>query len=113
MLPATRDKETNAARLGGLNHGPSVVAEQARKIYDTVLARSKNVGKGNFTAIAPIDLRLLFDLYDAAFFEGQLGEMLRADGAELSFQALPADDPGSGHDDAINGEEYRRRHDRE
>jgi hypothetical protein len=82
----SRQRDERCSRLGGLNHGPTVVAEQTRKIYDTVLARSKNVGKGNFTAIAPIDLRLLFDLYDAAFFEGQLGEMLRADGAELSFR---------------------------
>ena len=87
-LPAGESKQGDErrARLVGLNHAPAVVAERTRAIYATVLERSKYVGSGNFTAIAPNDLRLLFDLYDAAFFDGLLDAMLRADRAELSFR---------------------------
>jgi hypothetical protein len=74
------------SRLLVLSHTPEVVAERARKIYDDVLERSKNLSGGNFTAISPGDLRLLFDLYDAAFFDGLLSAMLRTDRARLSFR---------------------------
>jgi hypothetical protein len=55
-------------------------------VYDAVLERSGNIDRGNFTAIAVRDLRLLFELYDAAFFDGVLGAMIRTDGAELTFR---------------------------
>jgi hypothetical protein len=84
-----KQADDRRARLVGLNHATAVVAELTRKIYDITLERSKHLGKGNFTAIAPNDLRLLFDLYDATFFDGLLDAMLRADRAELSFRLSP------------------------
>ncbi len=80
------DREVRRSRLLGLNHSPATVDHLARRIYDEVLKRSENLGAGNFTSIALTDLRLLFDLYDAAFFDGLLGAMLGADRAELSFR---------------------------
>jgi hypothetical protein len=74
------------ARLLGLNHAAGTVEERTRQIYDTVLERSTNLTRGNFTAIAALDLRLMFDLYDTAFFDGMLGAMLRTDSAALSFR---------------------------
>jgi hypothetical protein len=62
------------------------VDQRARQIYEAVLSRSRNVAKGNFTAISPVDLQLLFDLYDAAFFDGLLGAMLRGSPSELTFR---------------------------
>ena len=74
------------ARLLGLDHAATEVARRTRQIYDAVLERSTILSMGNFTALAPIDLRLLFELYDTAFFDGMLGAMLRADRAALSFR---------------------------
>jgi len=79
-------EDDRRARLLGLNHAAVVVENWTRQIYDTVLDRSTNLNRGNFTAIAAIDLRLLFDLYDNAFFDGMLDAMLRTDRAALSFR---------------------------
>jgi hypothetical protein len=80
------DGEEYGARLLRLVHGPAEVARRSREIYETVVRRSRNVVQGNFTAIAPGDLRLLFELYDAAFFEGLPVAMLRDASAELTFR---------------------------
>jgi hypothetical protein len=50
-------------------------------MYDAVLQRSRRIRAGNFAALEVDDLRLLVDLYDAEFFGGLLGRMLRGDGA--------------------------------
>jgi hypothetical protein len=74
------------SRLLGLNHGPAEVARLARQVYDAVLERSGTIRAGNFTVIAARDLRLLFDLTDAAFFGGLLGASIREDDAEFTFR---------------------------
>jgi hypothetical protein len=76
-------------RLLSLRHPPDAVAEKARVIYETVLRDSPRVRQGDFRAIAPADLALLFDLYDAQFLEGLLRQLLRAGGAPLSFVLSP------------------------
>ena len=68
-------------RLSALRHSPEEVASKVDRIYRTVLERSKHVRSGNFDELGVADLRLLFDLYDAEFFEGLLGAMLKEDGA--------------------------------
>jgi hypothetical protein len=65
------------------------VADRARVIYDTVLRDSPRLRQGNFSAIAPADLGLLFELYDAQFFEGRLRQLLQCAGAPLSFALSP------------------------
>src|SRR4051812_16671666 len=79
-------REDRASRLLRLQHTTAEVARLTRGIYEAVLERSANIRTGNFTAIAPIDLQLLFRLYDTAFFEGLLRAMLEADRAELDFR---------------------------
>jgi len=75
------------ARLAALAHSPTEVAVRGERIYRAVLARSAHIRSANFEAIAAADLRLLFDLYDGAFFGGLLGAMLREDGAgEVEFR---------------------------
>jgi hypothetical protein len=69
------------ARLLALHHSADEAARRNRHIYESMLARSKHVTTGNFVAIGRIDLQLLFDLYDAEFFDGLLGRMLSDDGA--------------------------------
>src|SRR4051794_88182 len=69
------------ARLAALRHGPGQVAERAGRIYQAVLERSAHIRAGNFRAIGVDDLRTLFRLYDAEFFDGLLARMLRQDGA--------------------------------
>jgi hypothetical protein len=68
-------------RLSALRHSPGEVAAGVARIYRGVLDRSEHVRSGNFEAIGVADLRLLFQLYDAEFFEGLLSAMLREDGA--------------------------------
>jgi hypothetical protein len=46
-----------------------------------VRQRSRHIRRGNFTALGVDDPRLLVDLYDAEYFGGLLGRMLREDGA--------------------------------
>jgi len=69
------------ARLAALGGSPVEVKARAARIYGEVLARSACVRSGNFEAIATDDLKLLFDLYDAASFGGLIGAMLREDGS--------------------------------
>jgi hypothetical protein len=66
-------------RLKNLRHPPGEVAAKVGRIYRKVLDRSEHVRSGNFESIAVADLRLLFDDYDAEFFEGLLGRMLGED----------------------------------
>src|SRR3954453_19032630 len=69
------------SRLAAIHHLDAEVARKAGRIYRAVLERSGCIDTGNFTAIGVDDLKLLFDLYDAEFFGGLLGRMLREDGA--------------------------------
>jgi hypothetical protein len=69
-----------AAGLLSLHFHADEVARRNRQIYDEMLGRSEHVRTGNFTAIGVVDLRRLFDLYDARFFEGLLKRMLLEDG---------------------------------
>jgi hypothetical protein len=62
------------------------VALMARAVYEAVLRDSPRLTQGNFTSIAPADLALLFDLYDAHFFAGDLRRLLQAGGAPLTFE---------------------------
>ncbi len=73
-------------RLLALRHDPGEVAALGGRIYQAALARSETLRTGNFTILAVNDLRLLFELYDADFFGGLLGQMLREDVAGLTFR---------------------------
>ncbi|WP_406696015.1 hypothetical protein V5E97_33965 [Singulisphaera sp. Ch08] len=68
------------ASFTALHHIADEVARRNRHIYDEMLLHSQYVRTGNFTSLGTADLRLLFDLYDARFFDGLLGRMLREDG---------------------------------
>ena len=67
------------AGLLSLRHSPAEVGSKSARIYRSVLERSIRIRSGNFEFIGEADLRLLFDLYDAEFFDGLLSRMLRAD----------------------------------
>jgi hypothetical protein len=77
------ERAMRQARLASLHHTPDEVGEKSRQIYDIVLARSQHIRDGNFTALGVADLRLLFTLYDDAFFDGLLQPMLCEDGAHV------------------------------
>jgi hypothetical protein len=68
--------------LRAILHNAEAVSHKNRLIYDAMLEDSDHVDRGNFNAIGPNDLRLLFTLYDAEFFDGQLGRMLKEDGVD-------------------------------
>ena len=72
-------RDDRPARLLALRHSPAELASKATRIYRTVLERSALIRSGNFESIGEADLRLLFDLYDAEFFDGFLSRMLRED----------------------------------
>jgi hypothetical protein len=72
-------------RLLALHHEPSEVTDRTRRIYDAMLNRSAHIREGNFTGLGTVDLRLLFELYDAEFFGGLLDEMRRKEPAVLNF----------------------------
>jgi hypothetical protein len=67
------------ARLTGLVHEPESIHHRRRQIYEAVLTRSRHMCTGQFTTIGVADLRLLFGLYDATFFDDLLGLMLADD----------------------------------
>lgn len=52
------------------------VAGRTREIYQTMLRESGYIDSANFTLIHPRDVERLFDLYDAAFFEGRCRQEL-------------------------------------
>ena len=62
------------------------IASRNREIYDTMLAESDWLERGNFEQIHPNDLERLFDLYDLLFFDGECGEAARAEGKKLTFR---------------------------
>jgi hypothetical protein len=76
-----REDGDRPARLAAIRHESAEVAAKAGRIYAAMLDRSRHIRSGNFAAIGVEDLELLFDLYDAEFFGGLLGRMLREDGA--------------------------------
>jgi hypothetical protein len=82
-LPFRGDRQ---ARIVALHHERSAVERLTGSVYESVLAQSPHIRAGNFTAIGVDDLFVLFDLYDEAFFAGQLGQMIREDRAELGFR---------------------------
>ena len=65
----------------------SVVEARSTSIYREILERSGDIRAGNFEAMATDDLKLLFDLYDAATFAGRLRATLVEDCAgEVAFR---------------------------
>ena len=52
------------------------IAARTREIYQTMLAESRCLRRGNFTAIETADLRRLFEQYDQTFFHGKCGELV-------------------------------------
>lgn len=73
-------------RLMALEHTPAEVSAKAGAIYDAVLERSEHIRIANFEVFGATDLRLLFDLYDNAFFDDLLGTMIRADNVPIQFR---------------------------
>lgn len=61
------------------NFTADVIRERALAIHRVTLSRSRFLRQGNFTAIHPEDLALLFHLYDTYHFEGLLQPALSAD----------------------------------
>jgi hypothetical protein len=83
--PALPTAAETARRLVALRYSEPEVAARTRAIYETLLRQSPRITVGNFTCAAPADLALLFDLYDASFFEGGARQLVRASGAPLVF----------------------------
>lgn len=57
-------------------YSPEEVSEKTRKIYSKIIETSEHIKKGNFTHVSIEDLEVLFDLYDGAFFSGQLRKLI-------------------------------------
>jgi len=72
--------------LLALRYPPEAVAQKSRAIYEALLRDSARVRAGNFSFIAPPDLALLFEHYDAHFFAGRLRRLLEAAGSPLTFK---------------------------
>jgi hypothetical protein len=53
------------------------IEHRFRKIHEHMLSESRYIRAANFTSIAPEDLRLLFERYDAEFFASGLTAMLK------------------------------------
>ena len=87
LPPDGRPRGDRPAGLLTIDHSSDEVGRKNRLIYEAMLAGSEHVKAGNFDALGAADLRLLFDLYDAEFFDGLLGRMLREDGvAEVAMR---------------------------
>jgi hypothetical protein len=74
-------------QLFELKHAEMDVVAKAQRIYRGAMASAPHFKSANFEAIAPTDLRRLFELYDDEFFGGLLEAMLREDRAfPMSFR---------------------------
>jgi hypothetical protein len=77
-------------RLSSLQHSPEEIERKSRAIRVRALDGSRYLQSANFTKISAKDLRRLFEMYDAEFFDGILREMLRADCDErIAFRLSP------------------------
>ncbi len=74
-----------AKALLELNYSLAEVAKRNQEIQQAVLHDSARIRETNFTVIAASDLHLLFDLYDAHFFEKRIQQALQSLGAPLRF----------------------------
>jgi hypothetical protein len=74
-----------ARRLAARRYTAEEIALRSRTIYEAVLRQSPRITTANFTSVASADLALLFELYDAGFFAGDLARLVRASGAPLNF----------------------------
>jgi len=52
-----------------LQYSEEEISKRVKSIYRRTLADSENPESGNFNAISPLDLKLLFELYDHYFFD--------------------------------------------
>ena len=59
-------------RLAAQQYPAEVVAEKTLAVYKALLRESPRIRASNFNELAEPDLALLFDLYDARFFDGGL-----------------------------------------
>jgi hypothetical protein len=75
------DSDERLRRLLGLKNSGEEVASKTGRIYRRALEAAPHFQSPNFEAIAPADLRRLFELYDQEFFGGLLEAMLREDHA--------------------------------
>jgi hypothetical protein len=73
-------------RLAAQQYPAEVVAEKTLAVYKALLRESPRVRASNFNELAEPDLALLFDLYDARFFDGGLQRLLDAEAAPLLFR---------------------------
>src|SRR3954469_21801295 len=78
-----------ATRLIARRYTSDEILQKARSIHESVLRQSPRVTTGNFTTAAASDLALLFALYDAGFFGGDLRRLVTATGAPLVFDFSP------------------------
>jgi hypothetical protein len=83
--PANANGDAAHALLA-LHHPAGAVAAKGRAVYEAVCRDSPRVRHGNFAFLAPPDLALLFDLYDAHFFAGRFRAVLRDAGTPLFFK---------------------------
>ncbi len=74
-----------AKELLAVRHEAVRVAELARGVHLGMRVRSRLMRAGDFTALAGDDVELLFDLTDAAFFDGRLRKLLDACSCPISF----------------------------
>lgn len=57
-----------------MKNSDSKIKEKRSKVYDELINISPNIKSGIITQIASSDVKLLFELYDAVFFEGYFKE---------------------------------------
>ena len=65
-MPSFFMKDIEQKRLS-----PEESQERVLEIYQELQRRSEHLREGNFKAFQPKDLEILFELYDARFFDGQ------------------------------------------
>ncbi len=63
--------------LLSLHNPPDEIAAQTAAIHTAILLESDNLKQPNFESIGEDDLARLFDLYDQAFFGGQLAQSVQ------------------------------------
>ncbi len=85
-LPPPPDADVLKRLLASRQHPAATVAEKTLAVYRDFLRQSPRVRGGNFDELAEPDLALLFDLYDASFFDCGLHRLLDAEAAPLLFR---------------------------
>ena len=88
--------------IAEMKYAPEEIRKKSGAVYDAILCKSPNIREANFDRTSSIDLELLFEQYNALFFEGGLRAMLDEAAATIQFRLSRRMSRAAGHTKRAN-----------